>query len=59
MVQILEIIVELSWLFVGMPIGYGKVKTLTDAGVRECKGDIAELRPSIMCGVPQVVSFSN
>lgn len=40
-----------------MPIGYGRIKTLTDASVRECKGDIAELRPTIMCGVPAVVSL--
>ena len=54
--HILEIIVETSWIFVGMPIGYGKIKTLTDASVRNCKGDIAELKPTIMCGVPAVVS---
>jgi long-chain acyl-CoA synthetase len=55
--HILEIIVETSWIFVGMPIGYGKIKTLTDASVRNCKGDIAELKPTIMCGVPAVVSY--
>jgi acyl-CoA synthetase (AMP-forming)/AMP-acid ligase II len=53
--HILELAVELSWMFVGMPIGYGRVKTLTDASVRGCKGDIAECRPTIMCGVPAVV----
>lgn len=42
-------------MFVGMPIGYGRVKTLTDASVRNCRGDIAELRPTIMTGVPAVV----
>ncbi|KAL7413055.1 long-chain-fatty-acid-CoA-ligase [Mrakia frigida] len=52
--HILEIVVENSWIFVGMPIGYGKIKTLTDANVRGCKGDIAELKPTIMCGVPAV-----
>jgi len=44
----------MSLSFAGMPIGYGRVKTLTDASVRECKGDIAEFRPSIMIGVPAV-----
>ncbi|WWC69937.1 uncharacterized protein I206_103881 [Kwoniella pini CBS 10737] len=52
--HILEFVVENSFIFAGLPIGYGRVKTLTDASVRECKGDIAELRPSILVGVPAV-----
>lgn len=52
--HVLEYIVELIMLFVGMPVGYGRVKTLTDASVRNCKGDIAAFRPSIMVGVPAV-----
>lgn len=52
--HVLEYIVELIMLFVGMPIGYGRVKTLTDASVRNCKGDLTEFKPSIMIGVPAV-----
>ncbi|ODO08424.1 long-chain acyl-CoA synthetase [Cryptococcus wingfieldii CBS 7118] len=52
--HILEFVVENSFVFAGLPIGYGRVKTLTDASVRECKGDIAEFKPSIMVGVPAV-----
>ncbi|WWD03296.1 hypothetical protein V865_001347 [Kwoniella europaea PYCC6329] len=52
--HILEFVVENSFIFAGLPIGYGRVKTLTDASVRECKGDIAEFRPSILVGVPAV-----
>ena len=52
--HVLEFIVELIFFYVGMPIGYGRVKTLTDASVRNCKGDICALRPSIMVGVPAV-----
>ncbi|RSH89924.1 long-chain fatty acid-CoA ligase [Saitozyma podzolica] len=52
--HILEFVVEMSFVFAGLPVGYGRVKTLTDASVRECKGDIAELRPSILVGVPAV-----
>lgn len=37
-----------------MEIGYGRVKTLTDASVRNCLGDLREFRPSIMVGVPAV-----
>ena len=33
-------IVELVMIFVSMLSGYGHVKTLTDASVRNCKGDI-------------------
>lgn len=52
--HVLEYIVEMCVLFVGMPSGYGRVKTLTDASVRNCKGDISTFRPSIMVGVPAV-----
>ncbi|TFK29200.1 long-chain-fatty-acid-CoA-ligase [Coprinopsis marcescibilis] len=52
--HVLEYIVELCMLFVGMPSGYGRVKTLTDASVRNCKGDLSAFRPSIMIGVPAV-----
>lgn len=52
--HILEYIVELSLFFVGMTIGYGRVKTLTDASVRKCLGDLREFKPSIMVGVPAV-----
>jgi len=52
--HVLEYIVELIMLFVGMPSGYGRVKTLTDASVRGCKGDMNAFRPSIMVGVPAV-----
>jgi long-chain acyl-CoA synthetase len=46
--------VELCLFFAGMTTGYGRVKTLTDTSVRNCKGDISTLRPSFMVGVPAV-----
>ncbi|KAJ7574878.1 hypothetical protein C8J56DRAFT_1017249 [Mycena floridula] len=52
--HVLEYIVEIIIIFSGMPTGFGRVKTLTDASVRKCKGDIAEFKPSIMVGVPAV-----
>ncbi|KAI9220324.1 long-chain-fatty-acid-CoA ligase 1 [Blastocladiella britannica] len=52
--HILELVVESYCLYVGTRLGYGTVRTLTDASVRNCRGDIAELRPTIMCGVPAV-----
>jgi long-chain acyl-CoA synthetase len=35
-------------------MGYGTIKTLSDTSVRGCKGDIRELKPTILVGVPQV-----
>ena len=52
--HVLEYIVELIMIFAGVPCGYGRVKTLTDASVRHCKGDISAFKPSIMVGVPAV-----
>ncbi|CAK5270711.1 unnamed protein product [Mycena citricolor] len=52
--HILEYIVELCMLFVGMPSGFGRVKTLTDASVRNCVGDMRAFKPTIMIGVPAV-----
>ncbi|KAJ3014805.1 UNVERIFIED_CONTAM: long-chain fatty acid-CoA ligase [Siphonaria sp. JEL0065] len=50
--HVYELCCELLCLFMGVPIGFGSVKTLTDASVRNCRGDIAELRPTVLMGVP-------
>ncbi|KAI8996286.1 long-chain-fatty-acid-CoA-ligase [Trametes punicea] len=52
--HILEFIVENTLFFLGMTAGYGRVKTLTDASVRNCLGDMRAFKPSIMVGVPAV-----
>ena len=52
--HIMEYVVELILLSVGITFGYGRIKTLTDASVRNCKGDLREFRPSIMVGVPAI-----
>ncbi|KIK91796.1 hypothetical protein PAXRUDRAFT_830531 [Paxillus rubicundulus Ve08.2h10] len=52
--HILEYVVEATLFATGMKTGYGRVKTLTDASVRNCKGDIVAFRPTILVGVPQV-----
>jgi long-chain acyl-CoA synthetase len=55
--HILEFVVENSFIFAGMPIGYGRVKTLTDASVRECKGDLSEFKPvGFRCKIAGVTS---
>lgn len=52
--HIFEFVVENSCLFWGATLGYASVRTLTDASVRNCKGDIKEFRPTLMTGVPAV-----
>jgi len=52
--HILEYVVELGLFYVGMTLGYGRIKTLTDASVRNCLGDLRAFRPTIMVGVPAV-----
>ncbi|CAO3607768.1 unnamed protein product [Cunninghamella blakesleeana] len=52
--HILEFLVQSLCIFLGLTLGYGSIRTLTDVSVRNCKGDIQEFAPSIMTGVPQV-----
>ncbi|EIN05243.1 acetyl-CoA synthetase-like protein [Punctularia strigosozonata HHB-11173 SS5] len=52
--HILKYIVELCLFFVGMTIGYGRIKTLTDQSIRGCSGDMVAFKPTIMVGVPAV-----
>jgi len=52
--HILEYVVELAMGYVGLQIGYGRIRTLTDASVRNCQGDLKECKPTIMIGVPQI-----
>ncbi|CEP13006.1 hypothetical protein [Parasitella parasitica] len=58
--HVLEFVVENLCVFWGvtilnMSLGcYASVRTLTDASVRNCKGDIKEFRPTLMTGVPAV-----
>ena len=40
--------------YIGITMGYGTVKTLTDNSVKNCAGDIREFKPSILVGVPAV-----
>lgn len=49
--HILEMLVELTFYAHGTLIGYGGVKTLTDASVRKCEGDLKAFKPSIIVGV--------
>ena len=52
--HILALIVHCALFYVGVPIGYGSPRSLTDASVRNCKGDLRELQPTLFVGVPTV-----
>ncbi|TKX26597.1 long-chain-fatty-acid--CoA ligase [Elsinoe australis] len=52
--HILEYVFENACIFWGGTMGYGHPKTISDASVRNCAGDIRELKPSILVGVPAV-----
>ncbi|CAA9961703.1 hypothetical protein PTMSG1_05080 [Pyrenophora teres f. maculata] len=52
--HILEFVFENAVLYWGGTMGYGTIRTLSDASVRNCAGDIRELKPTVMVGVPQV-----
>ncbi|KAI5292874.1 long-chain fatty acid-CoA ligase [Ascosphaera acerosa] len=52
--HIFELMVETSAFIWGTKLGYGHPRTLTSQSVRNCKGDLEELHPTIMVGVPAV-----
>ncbi|CAO3700481.1 unnamed protein product [Rhizopus stolonifer] len=52
--HVLEFLVENLCVFLGVTLGYGSIRTLTDASVKNCKGDLQEFAPTILTGVPQV-----
>ncbi|KAL2161946.1 hypothetical protein VTH06DRAFT_7731 [Thermothelomyces fergusii] len=52
--HILELVVENLVIFVGATLGYGSPRTLSDASMRNCYGDMRAFAPTIMVGVPQV-----
>lgn len=52
--HVLELVVEHVILINGASLGYASNKTLTDASVKNCKGDLNALQPTLMAGVPVV-----
>ena len=52
--HILEFVFENACLYWGGTMGYGNPKTLAEASMRNCKGDIREFKPTILVGVPAV-----
>ena len=52
--HILEMAVENLVVFIGGTLGYGSPRTLADTSMRNCAGDMRELAPTVMVGVPQI-----
>lgn len=52
--HILEMAVENLVIFIGGTLGYGSPRTLSDASTKNCAGDMRELAPTILVGVPQI-----
>nr|ACB12561.1 Fum16 [Fusarium oxysporum] len=52
--HIFEMALENLVMYIGGTLGYGNPKTLTDASLRNCNGDMVEFKPTIMVGVPQI-----
>ncbi|KAF8536420.1 hypothetical protein BDD12DRAFT_748519 [Trichophaea hybrida] len=52
--HILELVFENSIIVWGAAMGYGSPRTLADKTMRNCKGDIKELRPTVLVAVPAV-----
>jgi long-chain acyl-CoA synthetase len=52
--HILALIVHSAFFYLGVPIGYGSPRSLTDSTVRGCLGDLRELSPTLFVGVPTV-----
>lgn len=52
--HILEMALENLVFFIGGTLGYGNPRTLADSSVKNCAGDMRELRPTVMVGVPQI-----
>jgi len=53
--HIMAFVVHYATLLLGCRIGYGSPRTLTSAFVRNCDGDIKELKPTILVAVPTVL----
>lgn len=52
--HVLEFAFEHACLYWGVPLAYGNPRTLFDSSVEGSKGDLRELRPTYMLGVPAI-----
>mmetsp|Transcript_7721 Transcript_7721/g.21906 ORF Transcript_7721/g.21906 Transcript_7721/m.21906 type:complete len:711 (+) Transcript_7721:62-2194(+) len=54
--HVLALVIEAICIYSGVPLGYGSPRSLLDSMVRNCKGDLAELRPTVFPLVPAVAT---
>lgn len=52
--HILEFVFENAIMVWGGAMGYGHPRTLSDKAMRNCQGDIKELKPTVLVAVPAV-----
>lgn len=52
--HILAFIIQFGAMFIGIRCGFGSPRTFLDSQVRNCKGDLKELQPSCLPGVPTI-----
>jgi long-chain acyl-CoA synthetase len=52
--HVFEFMFENASLYWGTVMGYGSPKTISSASTKNCAGDIAEFKPSILVGVPAI-----
>ncbi|KAH8597578.1 hypothetical protein B0O99DRAFT_79724 [Bisporella sp. PMI_857] len=52
--HIFEFVFENACLYWGGTMGYGSIRTLSQANCRNCLGDIQEYKPTLMVGIPTV-----
>ncbi|EMR61258.1 putative long-chain-fatty-acid- ligase protein [Eutypa lata UCREL1] len=52
--HILEMALENLVILIGGTLGYGSPRTLSDTSMKNSAGDMRELEPTIMAGVPQI-----
>ncbi|GMM56973.1 long-chain fatty acid-CoA ligase [Maudiozyma humilis] len=52
--HIFELVFEFECFYWGAVVGYGTVKTLSSISMRNCQGDLEELKPTLMVGVAAV-----
>ena len=52
--HVLELIIENALIMGGAALGYCNARTLVDSAMKNCKGDLHELGPTLMAGVPVI-----
>lgn len=52
--HILAFVVYYCLFYLGVPVGYGHVRSLMDTSLKDCKSDLKEFQPTFFVGVPSI-----